>query len=469
MRILLIKPPSQNQKTFSLPLGLAYIASYLEKNNYQVKIIDSRASKYKKKDIKKEIKKFNPDAVGATAITTTLFDAFDVVKMAKEYNPNCLTVLGGAHPTVRAKETLELCKDVDIIVRGEGEITFADILEKYETKNGNDLSKVQGITFRDNGKIIQTKDRPPIEDLDALPFPAYHLLNMDDYKYWYRLFSVFEMEKNSIPFSYMHTSRGCPYNCAFCASRALWGQKCRSRSPENIIDEIKILKERYKRKVIDITDDTFTLDKKKVIKLCDLIRKEDFDISFICCTRANLFDKEIATALKKAGFLIVYFGLESGVQKTLDYLCKGFTVQDSINAIKTAKNAGLKIVANFIIGVPGETKKDINTTINFAKKLKLNHTSFTVLLPFPGTKIYEDAKRKNPSLNEKWDIYNYKNISSLIHTPGLSNIELKGLLIKANILCNLTPSGIFYDLFKELPKKGFYDYNKFDDDLLLRT
>lgn len=454
MRVLLIKPPSQNQKTFSLPLGLAYIASYLEKNNHHVKIIDSRASKYKKKDIRKEIKKIDPDVVGVTAISKTLFDAFDVVKMVKDYSPNCLTVLGGPHPTVRAKETLKVCKDVDIIVRGEGEQTFADILEKYEAKNGNDFSKVQGISFRENKKIIQTEDRPPIADLDDLPIPAYHLLNMDDYKYWYRLLTEFEFEKNSIPFSHMITSRGCPNNCAFCASRALWGKTYRCRSPGNIIDELKILKDRYKRKVIDITDDTFTLDKKRTIKLCNLIRKEDFDISFICCTRANLFDKEIATALKKAGFNIIYFGLESGVQKTLNYLSKGLTVEDSINAVKNAKNAGLKVVANFIIGIPGETKKDINTTIDFAKKLNLNHTSFTILLPFPGTKIYDDAKINNPLLSKEWDRYTYANISSLMNVPGLSNTELKGLLYKAHILCNFTPSGIFFDLFKEIPVKG---------------
>jgi radical SAM superfamily enzyme YgiQ (UPF0313 family) len=455
MKILLVKPFSPYQKMVVPPLGLAYIASYLEREGYQVKIIDSSALKYKRKDEKMEIKHFNPDIFGVTATSMTLFDALDIIKSVKEYNPNCLTVIGGPHPTVRAKETLKISDYVDVVVRGEGEETFSDLTKKYDKNDRNKFSEVRGISYKENKKIIETGDRPPIENLDSLPFPAYHLLPMDRYKYWDRLFSGFAIKKNGIPFSYMFTSRGCPYNCAFCSSRALWGENWRNRSPENILDELKILNDKYKRKVVDIIDDTFTINKKRVIKLCNLIKKEDLDMSFICTTRVDLFDREIAFSLKKAGFSIVYFGLESGDQKILNYLCKGFSLADSKKAVNTARDAGLKVGSNFILGIPGETKKEIKKTMNFAKQLNLNSTSFTILLPFPGTKIYEDAKKDNLLLTERWDRYTFGNFSSLMKVPGFSNNELKGFYIKAFILCNYTPLKFLKNLFSEFPSRGF--------------
>lgn len=446
MKVLLIQPTSKSVNIISKifqPLCLGYLASYLEERSHKVKIIDSIILGYDLTDIKKEIEQFDPDVVGVTSVTENIFDALSIIKITKEINPNCLTVIGGPHSTALPRETLEICSELDVIVRGEGEITFSELLEK---KKKEDFVNVKGISFRLNDRIIENEDRKIIEDLDSLPLPAYHLLSMDKYKITKKHRVIDRLLETGLlggyeeSYSTISTCRGCPFDCNFCASCKLWGKKWRGRSPESVVQELKILRYKYGKKLIDFMDDTFSFDKKRTLKICQLIREEGIDISWECSTRVDLFNKEIANAFKKSGCSLIYFGMESGVQKTLDFLNKGFKVEDSIRAVKIAKEAGIDVTGAFIIGgIPGETKETINQTIAFAKKLNISY-SFTTLVPFPGTKIYEYAIENNLLLTRDWS--KYKISHSVLKTPGFSPEELRRIMIKANLVCNIRPQHI---------------------------
>jgi radical SAM superfamily enzyme YgiQ (UPF0313 family) len=435
MKVILIQPPSIEKRTIGPPIGLGYIASYLEKEGHTVKIIDTIILKYSLEDIEKELKRFNPDVIGISTVVPCIYTAIEIVKIAKKINPNCLTVLGGAYPTVCAREILEKSKLIDVIIRGEGEETFVELL-----KNKN-FKKIKGISYRSNHKIIENKNREFIQNLDDLPFPAYHLLPMDKYKIKDGLIDFGLTGKPGSRYTIISTSRGCPYGCIFCSSYILWGKKCRVRSPENIIEELKFLNSKFGIKKIDFMEDTFTINENRTKKLCRLIRDEGLDFSWICTTRVDKFSKQTVNEMKKAGCDLVCFGFESGVQKNLDFLNKGFTLEDSIRAVKIAKDAKIPVIGSFVIGIPGETREMINQTIYFAKKLKLHSARFPLLTPFPGTKLYEIVK-KNDSLLTK-DLSQYIYYNPIIKLENISPNELLKLQKIAGLKCNFNPSSIF--------------------------
>ena len=449
MKIMLIWPPLAKKGRIAPLLGLAYLASCLEKVGHNVKIIDSLAMRYTLKDVEKKIKNFDPDVVGISATTQFIYEAYSIARMSKENNPNCMTVLGGPHTTVLSRKTLEECNFIDIIIRGEGERTLLELLEK---KKKEDLIGVRGISFRLNDKIIENPDRPFIEDLDSLPFPAYHLLPMQKYVVNDTKLNIDFFHTNKQPFGTITTSRGCPFNCSFCASNILWGRKWRSRSPENIIEELKILRNKYGLRKIFFVDDISTVKTKRIENLCKLIKEEGIDISWECPTRANIVTKDLCLKLKKAGCQTIGFGIESGVQKILDFLNKGITLELAEQAVKTVKNAGLQTDSNFMIGIPGETREMIKQTLAFAKKLDLTYTTFSILTPYPGTKIYEYVKKHNLLLTEDWS--KYTSFNPVIRINGMSSSEIKGFFRKANLTFNFSPMKIIKNIKEIIDKKA---------------
>ena len=422
------------------PTALAYLGSVLENAGHKVKIVDCQAEEYGPDDVKKEIKFFDPDVVGITSSTQLIYDAMKIAKIAKENNPNCLTIVGGPHVTYLSEETLKKSKSIDIAVRGEGERT---LLELLETKKEN-WEKIEGITFRLNEKIIVNKDRAFIENLDEIPFPAYHLLSMDKYKIYGHILKEWI---NGQPFGGVLTSRGCPYECAFCSSKTL-GKKWRTRSPENIIEEIKILVNKYGRREIEFLDDTFTVDEQRTLKICKLIKDEGLDFSWYCSTRVDRFTKNIAQAISKAGCHSVFFGLESGLQENLDFLNKGFKLEQSKKAVNLAKKEKINVIAFFIIGLPCDDRKKIIDTINFSREIKPKFAIFHQLTPMPGTKVYNIAKENNLFLTKDWSKYSTMS-NPVIKIPNVSNEELIKLLKKANFNFYLKPSYLSI-IFKEI-------------------
>lgn len=446
MKILLVNPLYQNMniapsyfgfKTYMRadypPVGLSYIASVLENKGYNVKIIDSFIQSYTLSDIKKEIISFDPDVIGISATTQVIYEANAIVKIAKEINPNCLTIIGGPHVTYMSDHTLNENPYLDIVLRGEGEQTIIEILESKREK----WNEITGISYKYNNKIFENPNRDYIQNLDTIPFPAYHLLPLKKYKIYGHLRDDWISGKS---FCGIFTARGCPFKCAFCAASIL-GVKCRLRSPQNIIEELRILRDKYYKKEIEFLDSTFTINKERTEEICRLIRQEKIDISWFCSTRVDRFNKKIAKTLVNSGCHTVLFGIESGVQHTLDFLNKNFLLDDATKAVKIAKEEGLQTIASFIIGSPYETKKMINQTIKYAKKINPTAAIFHPLTPFPGTQIYKIAKEKNLILTE--DLSNYNFVSScILKNENISKKELLSLLKKAYIEFYLKPSHI---------------------------
>lgn len=427
MRWLLVEPPVQSDIQASLgAVGIpssAYLAPILERNDEGVRIEDAPALDHNLGDVADVIRDYDPDYVGISALTTDIEEAYRVAEAAKKSDQNRKVILGGAHPTLRPKESLEECSSVDIVARGEGE-EIIDEISRFE-----DLSRIKGISYRENGNIIENQDREPIMDLDSLPFPAYHLLPMERYEF------------DGIRYATMITSRGCPFNCVFCASSRICGKKWRGKSPERVLEQMKALRYDYDVKEIEILDDTFVLDKNRAAEICDLMVGEGLDITWSCSSRVDTMDSSLAEKLREAGCHTVYMGIESGVQEVLDRLKKGITIEQARDAVEAVKEADMNVVGSFILGVPGETKKQMEKTIDFAKELDITLAQFTLFTPYPGTESYENAEENDLFLTKDWS--DFSTLDPVIKNDEMSAEELKNFMRQAYIRFYLRPSYIW--------------------------
>jgi anaerobic magnesium-protoporphyrin IX monomethyl ester cyclase len=427
MKICLISPPYNSAVKSvvgisSPPLGLAYIASVL-RQNHKVKIIDSNILNYTIDDVERELRSFNPDVVGITSVTPSIYEAYKVAETAKKVREDCIVVLGGPHATFMPRQTMEECKYIDIIVRGEGEETTRELIENIE--KGAPLNGVKGITFRDKNEIIDTEPRPFIKNIDDIPFPSRDLLPMHLYKF------------NEVRYTAMLTSRGCPFKCSFCSSSRLFGGYWRGRSPENVLEEMKIIYEEYNIKNIEFIDDTFTLNQERAEKICDEIIKQGWDITWGASSRVDTLSKKLAEKMKKAGCWIIYLGIESGSQRILDAIGKRITLEQVEKAVKILKDAGIQVLGSFIIGFLQDTTETIKETIKFAKSLNLDYAQFSILSPYPGTPIFDYAKKNNMLLTEDWS--KYTATEPIVKIEGVSEKEIKALFQKAYITFYLRP------------------------------
>ncbi|MCD6467815.1 MAG: radical SAM protein, partial [Thermoplasmata archaeon] len=416
------------KRTAYPPLNLLTLASVIE-DLANVKIIDMVVDGGIE-NLKKRIKSFDPDIIGITALTPTIYESWFIAKIAKENNPNCVTMLGGPHPSVLDKESLN-SPYVDIIVRGEGEQTFREIVRN----KGKPSKETKGVSFKEKGKIIVNEERELIKNLDELPLPPYHLVPMEKYRVHA---NIFDLRKDRESIAGIMTSRGCPFKCRFCASDIIYKGVWRARSPENVVEEISILRHRYKKREIEFMDDTFALDRKRAKRICELIKEENLDISWSCSTRVDRFDKELATMLREAGCYAVSFGIESGVQKTLDFLNKGITVSEIERAVKTAKKHGFIVNTSLILGIPGENREKVNETIRFINRLRPTTASFSLLTPYPGTWVYKFAEEKKLFITKDWSKYRLS--EPVMRIPGFTLEELKKILRKAYTSFYLSPA-----------------------------
>ena len=386
MRVCLVNP-NYREVEFNpayLPLGLAYIAAVLrESGRHKVRVIDAYALNLSDKEIEKRLIEFNPDIVAAGAATETLKSNLKLGRIAKKNN--MLFVIGGPHPSILPLETLAF-DEIDIVVIGEGEYTLLELADTIENKK--DLKKVKGIVFKQKDKkgklkLIQTPLRPQIENLDALPFPARDLFP-------WKLYPYYTSTVRRLPAMHMMSSRGCAFKCTFCGSQSLW--KCaRSRSPKNIVDEMEHLIKNYGTKEIYLFDDTFNLDLKRCEDICDEILRRKINISIRVHARVAPMTMHLLKKMKKAGIWMIYYGVESGNQEVLNDIKKGITLDQVRNAFKMTKEAGIQTFGFFMIGLPKDTRKTIQDTLNFALEIDPEIVTFTVLVPYPGTEAYELA------------------------------------------------------------------------------
>jgi anaerobic magnesium-protoporphyrin IX monomethyl ester cyclase len=420
IKITLINPPQKTDFP-QPPLGLAYVATALEKAGYEVEIIDAPALKLTTKETIRKVVDNGVDFVGITAMTPTICSAIEIARGIKENDNSKFVFMGGAHVTALPKKTLEDFPEIDVIVIGEGEVTTPILIKRV--KNKKNLRNVLGIAYREDRKIIVNRLRPIIKNLDGLPIPAYHLLPINKYR-------PYPPHGKKLPYMAIMTSRGCPFRCAFC-SKSVHGKIYRAKSPKAIIEEIKYIKKRYRIKELLFYDDTFTLNRQRIIELCNEMIKNKINIPWSCETRVNLVDKELLSKMKRAGCYIISYGVESGNQKILNNIKKDITIEQIKNAFKITRDVGINIVSYFMLGCPGDTEKTIKQTIEFAKELDANFTQFSICTPFPGTEISNIINQNMIDWNKFTYVSNRSEMIPVVLSKHLTRRQLKKWYNKA--------------------------------------
>lgn len=359
-------------------MGLAYISAVLEKNNLDCKIIDAAALKLGNHEIAKEIGRYKPDAIGISSNIVTARAAMELGKYLKKRFSKILFVYGGPYATAESDLILKKTGG-DVVVRGEGELTIVDLV-----KNPAKLTEIKGITYRNNRSIVRNPDRELIEDLDSIPFPAYHLL--PDFNYY-------RSRSRKTPIGFLISSRGCPYGCIYC-NKNIFGRRFRMRSPANVLTEIELLTGRYKVKQIDILDDNFTLYIPRAEKIFDgiLERKIKVLFNFQNGVRADRLTPKLVHKMKLAGVYKAGIGIESGDPVIQKIIKKSLDLKTVIRASKLLRNEGIIVIGFFMIGIPGENSDTIQKTIDFAKKVNPNIANFSIVVPLPQTELFEMVK-----------------------------------------------------------------------------
>lgn len=414
-------------------LGLAYIASVLEKYGYEVKIIDCTLG-ISHSQLIELLKKEKPNVIGITGTTSTFVSMKKVAEDIKRYLPPTLVVVGGSHLSAASEYTMGFdCFDVGII--GEGEISFLELLRKIERSGLTDLDDIDGIVYRKNGEILRTRQREFIRDLDTLPYPARHLQPP------LTAYRPTPASYKKLPLGVLITTRGCPSKCTFC-DRAVFGNTYRERSADDVINEIEELIYKFGAREIRFFDDTFTLNEKRVFKICDKFKERKIKVHWTCLTKVTNVSKEMLKAMKEAGCWQVLYGLESGDERILKLLKKGNTVEQNERAVRLAKEVGLSVRADFIVGTPGETKESLKRTLDFAIKIKVDYAHFNKFVPYPGTELYERLTQQGYEFDftKRCSIIDH---SAILFVPeSMSKEEFKEFLDYANRAFYLRPTYI---------------------------
>jgi anaerobic magnesium-protoporphyrin IX monomethyl ester cyclase len=432
LHVTLVNPPypsGSHQHPPFTPLGLGYLAAVLEKNQYNVDVIDCQALKCTYEEYKSEVGKRQPDIVGITSTTLTYKSALRIAEITKEVCPNCLTLLGGSHVSFWDDKALQECPSLDIVVRKEGENTMLEIAERMEADK--DYHDVVGTTCRKDGEIVKNPDRPYIENLDALPFPAHHLWPIE------------RLRKYGTVVFPLVTSRGCVYWCDFCAAVRMFGRRYRMRSPKSVVDELEYLQRTFGAQQFTFYDDAFTVDQDRAAEICNEIKKRKLKVKWDCETRVDMVTKELLLDMKEAGCFAVWFGVESGSQPVLDAMRKGISPAQTIKAFKWAKEVGLMTVANVVLGFPSETKETIWQTIKFIEKLNPSDVGYYIATPYPGTPLYESVKEKG--LLKVTDFNKYDTATPVFDMITMSEQELRNLREQAFQRFYLRP-GYFFSM-----------------------
>jgi len=419
MRVLLINPPNAGiLKAVGIhfpPLGLLYLAAYLEREGYRPEVKDLCVDKSSMRDIRFR----DYDVVGIGTDTTRYYNSLKIARAAKR--EGCIVIMGGPHPCFVDEEVLNTGQ-VDFVVHGEGEVTLLELLLELEKERG-EFSRLKGISFAGNGLVTRTPRREFIGDLDQLPLPARHLIDMNDYR---------KTKFGSRDITPVITSRGCPSNCFFCSSSTFFGRKWRSRSVPSILQEIEELYRRYQFNAIAFVDDNFTLSPKRVMELSNGIIQTNLDIWWWNFSRVDTIVKNepMLKKMREAGAKTIYIGVESAHRQSLEEFGKRSDIGMAERAVEVLKLNGFEIFASYILGGLGETVKAMNETIRWAKRLDTNVAQFSILTPYPGTALYE--KVKDRIFRRHWTFFDAQHL--VFKHDHISFIRLQWLLLKANIL-----------------------------------
>jgi len=424
MKVLLLNPPTVEGKGFIRegrctqeggvwttlwpPISLATIGAALERDGHRVEALDASATGHPRTNLLRDIEKAPPDAVIWSTGTPSIADDLALANEIKARAPGVATAVFGTHVTALDQSCLEDTPELDAIFRNEPEATAAEWIEKLEKKEP--LEAVLGLSYREGEKIRRNPDRPFLSDLDALPDPAWHLFDLD----------VYRLPLRGDRFLMVTPHRGCPYPCSYCTAQTYYGAKLRRRSVEKVRDEIRRNVEVHGVKELFFWSDTFTLDKRYVMSLMEAIAP--LGVSWASNSRVDTIDEELARAMRRAGCWMISFGIESGDQALLDAAGKGATVAEAERAVAVVKSAGIKAAGHFVLGLPGETRESLEKTLALAKRLPLDFEQFYCAVPFPGSRLYEEAREKG-WLSQS-DFSRYRQDEALLELPGLSPEEV---------------------------------------------
>ncbi len=393
------------------PYNLAQIAAVLRKKNHEVNLIDANCLDFNMNDIKKIIDKKEYDICVFRFTPTTLNEDMSVANLVKQIDKSTLVI--GVCWTLKsfALSVIKKTNNLDIYIIDEPLLTIPAIIDALEQKKP--LKDVKGIVFKNGKEIIKTDRQSDEFDYDKVPMPAYDLLpSLNNY---------YVRTKHGSPYTIIQTSKGCPFGCIYCTvSRTKWNP----RSADTVFNEIKYLKEVHGIRTISFFDETFTFDRKRVIDICERIIDNNLSIRWYCNTRSNIVDLELFKIMKLAGCRGVSFGIESGSQKILNNAKKGTTVEQNEKAIANAKTAGIKTYCSFMFGLPGENKQTVQQTIEFVKRTLPNGAQFNVVVPYPGTKLFDLAVKKGWITSEIDWTKLYQHISAM-RTDEMSTEELE--------------------------------------------
>jgi len=420
-KVTLVYPyfhPANDNSIFRFPpLGLGYIAAILKKHGVEVSLID--CTFMDQKEALQKIVRSESTIVGIYSMFSLRKTSLEIAKRLRNHCE--LLVVGGPLPTL---DPLDFLADFDVAVVGEGEQTMLELVDA--TEQGKDLSRVNGIAYKKGGEVKITPQREFIKNLDALPFPARVIFENEDYKHYYQ-------KRLGYTTTSMITSRGCPFSCDFC-SRPIFGNDYRTRSPENIVDEVEsIASMGYDR--VWFSDDCFTFNRQHLIKTCVTLHKKGVRIGWECLSRVDTMDQTVAQKMKEAGCLRVFFGIESGNNNVLRIMKKNITTRQATNAVRNAKKVGLQVGAFFIVGYPGETDQTVLDTVNYAGSLNLDYLSFTLPYPIPGTPLHERVKNNGGIHIDDWEEpKNYSLIRhKLLYGSKFSETKLKFAIGKGQL------------------------------------
>ena len=423
MNILLLNPPAELDKKFIRegrctqeqgvwgtlwpPISLACIGAVLEKDCHTVRIIDCPAVGINFEKLRKELRLYLPRLVIWSSATPSIAGDLGLADFVKQALPAAVTAVFGTHATALDRPCLQAAPALDCVIRNEPELTASELAQAVLQELP--FSGIAGLTWRDAaGEIHANPSRPFLDDLDSMPFPAWHLLSGQEYL----------LPLKGRPFLIIAPQRGCPFNCTFCTCQTYYGKKLRVRTTENIIAEIRYDMDRFKVRDFFFWAETFVVDRQHVAELCQGMLDARLDISWTCNSRIDIVDADLLKLMARAGCWMISYGIESADQLVLDTVRKGTRVEQASRAVKLARAAGLKTAGHFIFGLPGDSEEAMKKTLKLSRSLKLDVAQFYSAVPFPGSRLYDEALEKG--WIEPGDFTSFCQSSSVMRLPGLS-------------------------------------------------
>jgi anaerobic magnesium-protoporphyrin IX monomethyl ester cyclase len=418
-------------------MGIGFIAAVTESDGHSVIVIDAEAEQIGYQDIQDRLDNFNPDIIGFQTFCANVSRCRKVAENAKQANASVTIVFGGVQATLFPEQQLTDSL-VDYVVVGEGEIPFSGLVNALE-KNLT-ISSVPGLAYKDaDNLIVYTTKAPLINNLDELPFPALHLFPMNKYHSSAQLRGT-----NTL---HLFTSRGCPFNCSYCSGDLVFGKTFRYRSAQKVVEDIQYMMKHFGVDGVQFYDETFTVNRSRVFELCDAIIASGIDIPWACFTRVDLVDEIILSKMRDAGCYQIFFGVETGVERLLELIRKGTTLDQARNAFRLCRKLGIETLASFMLTLPTETVEDTETSIRFGLELDPDYVYWLTFVPYPGNDLADLAKKTGAII--KTDPSTYNVFNEIVYLPeGRTEAEIRRTIARAYRRFYLRPRYIFRQVRK---------------------